>query len=319
MTRSMRSILVPLDGSPLAERALPYAVGLARRSRARLHLVVVNEPRTIARGGPGAFALERHVDARLGEELRRYATDVERRVTSESGVETEATVLEGPPVPTLAGFLQVSAPDLLIVSSHGRTGGQARWLGSVTDALVRTSMSPVLVVPTREDAPVGSGAVTRVLVALDGTRAAESAVEKAIALLNAAGVEYRLMSAVRPLHPLVRTVAGDAEYERDLAEQRGILEAYLSALATGLRSRGVDARPEVRVDAHPAEAILASAVEHRVDLIVLATHARGPLGRILLGSVADKVLRSSPVPVLLCALVRDGGELMEDEEMPESA
>jgi nucleotide-binding universal stress UspA family protein len=313
----MRNFLVPLDGSPLAERALPYAVDLARRQGARLQLVVVNEPRTVARGVPGAFALERHVDARLGEELGRYANDVRSRVTRESDVEADVTVLEGPPVTTLASFLQLSAPDLLVVSSHGRSGGRPQWLGSVTDALVRTSASPVLVVPARDAAPVGSGAVARVLVALDGTSAAESAVEVAISLLGVAGVEYLIMSVARPLHPLVRAVAGEGEYERDLAEQRGILDAYLGELATRLRAGGGNVRHEVRVDPHPPEAILASAVDHRADLIALATHARGPLGRLLLGSVADKVMRGSTVPVLLCALdgraadVPDGGPVLE--------
>src|SRR5690606_32966016 len=120
------------------------------------------------------------------------------------------------------------------------------------------------------------------------------------------------------LHPLVRAIAGEAEYERDLAEQRGAVEEYLGGVAERMMQQGAAVRTDVRVSGHAANAVLDAAAEHKAQLIVLATHRRAPLGRLLLGSVADKVLRGSPVPVLLCAL-RPGLDIREEEALAELA
>lgn len=310
----MRTILVPLDGSVLAERSLPFAIQAARRTGARLELVVVSEPRAVFRRARGAAQVEQQSDARLRDALVRYAEETERRVGAEPDVAVLSRVLEGPAAITLARYVQLTAPDLLIVTSHGRAGGRREWLGSVTDGLVRTAPSPVLVVPTHHEEANDAvpGAFTRVLVALDGTPACESAIDRALAVAGAERVRYVVMSAVQPLHPLVRAVAGEKEYQRDLAEQRGLVDEYLQGIAERLRAAGAEVEVDVRVSSQPADAVLDAAVEHQVELIVLATHRRAPLGRWLLGSVADKVLRGSPVPVLLCAL-GPGGDVAEDD------
>lgn len=315
----MRTVLLPLDGSPLAERALTPGVHIARRARARLEIVVVNEPRAVMHERPGdggTVSVERDTDARLGAELRRYADDVQRRLARDDALEVETRVLEGPAASTLAAYAQATGPDLLVVSSHGRSGSRPMWLGSVADALARTATSSLLMVPTHEQAAPPREAIRRVLLALDGSRGGESVIETATSLLGYRDTEYVLMHAVQPLHPLVRAVAGDEEYERDLAEQRGVADKYLGGVAAGLRVRGSNVVQDVQVDAQRAQAVLASASEHAVDLIALATHARARLGRLLLGSVADKVLRASPVPVLLCTRGIEDDALDESRTVP---
>lgn len=297
----MDSLLVPLDGSPLAERALSVALGLARRAGARLEIVVVNEPRPVVHEGADTVTVRPEIDTRLADALRHYADEVRQRVSRGGAPPVEARVLEGPAATTLAAYAQATGPDLMVVSSHGQTGGRPMWLGSVTDALARIAPASVLVVPTHEQAAPQQESLTRALLALDGTRASETVIHTAGSILGYRGTEYILMHAIQPLHPLVHAVAGDEEYQRDLTEQRRTIERYLSAVAAGLQVRGSEVRHDVRVDQHRAQAVLASAAEHDVDLIALATHVRGKLGRLLLGSVADKVLRASPVPVLLCA------------------
>lgn len=308
----MRTVLVPLDGSVLAERSLPFAIHIARRTGARLELVVVSEPRSVFRRTRGAAHVEQESDARLRDALVRYADEVAARVGAEPDVAVMSRLLEGPAAITLARYVQLTAPDLLVVTSHGRAGGRREWLGSVTDGLVRTAPSPVLVVPTHHDEGDDEvpGAFTRVLVALDGTSACEGAIDQALALVGSERVRYVVMSAVQPLHPLVRAVAGEQEYQRDLAEQRGLVGEYLEGVAERLRAAGADVEVDVRVSSQPANAVLDAAVEHQAELIALATRRRAPLGRWLLGSVADKVLRGSPVPVLLCAMA-PGGDVGE--------
>lgn len=304
----MRSILVPLDGSALAERALPFAIDVARRTGARLELIVVSEPRAVLRGGDGTIGVDHPRDARLRDALQRYEDEVRARVAAEPGVRVDAEVLEGPAAATLSGYVRATRPDLLIVTTQGRAGGRRQWVGSVTDTLLRTVPSPVLVVPAYRDQTMLTPPIRGVLVALDGEPGGEISLQTAASIAGVQDVAYVIMSALAPLHPLVRTIAGEKEYERDLAEQRGILQQYLGGLADALQVQGAQVKVDVRVDANPAEAILDSADDHGVDLIALASHRRAPLSRLLLGSVADKVLRGSPVPILMSRLRYEGEE-----------
>jgi nucleotide-binding universal stress UspA family protein len=156
-----------------------------------------------------------------------------------------------------------------------------------------------------------------VLVALDGSPFADAVVPVAVGMARqlkarivlAAVVdsdpwryatgEYRLMRAVTPLHPLLRAVAIGGEYERDLAEQMAMVVAYLRKPEETLRSSGVRVSHCAPVEFEPPRAICDCAQQYEVDLIAIATHGRGPVPRVLLGSVADKVLRTTDRPVLI--------------------
>jgi nucleotide-binding universal stress UspA family protein len=104
---------------------------------------------------------------------------------------------------------------------------------------------------------------------------------------------------VTPLHPLLRAVAIGGEYERDLAEQLAMVLGYLRGAEETLRSSGMRVSTCAPVEFDPPRAICDCAQQYGVDLIAIATHGRGPVPRALLGSVADKVLRSTDRPVLI--------------------
>jgi len=151
--------------------------------------------------------------------------------------------------------------------------------------------------------PVSLG---RLLVTFDGSRASEH-VLRPLQSLFGDRVAYLLMRAVSPLHPMLRRITTGPAYERDLASQTDLVERYLNRVVGEVRATGADAAFCAPKGFEPAQAINDAARKHRADLIAIATHARGPVGRVLLGSVADKVLRTADLPVLLCRTIDETG------------
>jgi len=280
----LRSLLVPLDGSAFAEHALPTAVSIARRAGARVELVRVHEP------GEGR------------ERAQAYLHDLAARVTAAAPVEVGRSLLEGRPADVLCEWLPPSGTDLVVMTTHGRGPLSRLWSGSVAAELMQRLPVPVLLVRPGECPPdlTADAAPRRVLVALDGSPFGESVVPLAAAVGTLTGAEFRLLRVVPPvltsdgegagpLSPRTRTVAEALE-----ADGRSYLHEV--AMKTPALRR---AWPHVVVDWPPAEAILADAAAHRADLIALATHGRGELSQLLLGSVAEQVVRGASVPVLL--------------------
>ncbi len=322
----MPTLLLALDGSLEAEAAVPSAVELASARGFTLELVTVVPPavdlRTVS-GAPvpdASWRAEQQVPLRAA--AREYLAEVRRAVLAHHATLSVSTaVLDGAPAPTLAAHARDVSATALMLTTHGRGGASRLWLGSVADALVRQAEVPVFVVrsPDREQggldtpAPVAQSvatslqthrpALSRVMVTFDGTCAADAVMAPVRTLLGDT-THYVLTRVASPLHPMLRRIATASEYERDLAEQEHRAATYLAEQATTLRAAGVACELRVPVGMDTATLIIEHATQCGVGLIALATHARGPLGRALLGSVADKVLRSATVPVLLYRLAR---------------
>jgi nucleotide-binding universal stress UspA family protein len=142
-----RTILVPLDESPLGERALPYAVVLARRSGARLVLLEVAVANVVTRNDPET-GRPYTVDL-----AAQYLAGVAARVGE--GVATETVQLRGETGPAIVAESERRGADLIAVSTHGRSG-LGRWLfGSVAEHVVRHARVPVLLVPAAAEVPAG--------------------------------------------------------------------------------------------------------------------------------------------------------------------
>jgi nucleotide-binding universal stress UspA family protein len=297
----MSTILVPLDGSLFAEHALPMAVGIARRAGARLTLLTVHEPPALGRAISGApaqdFALDRRESDTIRARRRGYLEHVQRGLReSDADVPVDVLVLDGPPATTIAEYVEQMRPALVVMTTHGRGGISRLWLGSVLDEVIRHVTLPVLALRPSEALPIARRRpVQRVLVALDGSPGSEGIVAAVGAVLGHGGVQYTLLSVVPPL----RADAVDWDYWRDLAQEQRAADAYLHDLAKRLQPLGLSVDVETRRNVPPEEAILAAAAEIDADVIALATHARGPIGRVVFGSVADKVLRTASTPVLL--------------------
>jgi nucleotide-binding universal stress UspA family protein len=308
------SILVPLDGSPVSEQALPVAYDLARRSGALLRLVHVHVGYTAAPIYVEGIPV---VDEQLHSLAKAHALAYLERVRDRLVDEGEADLRVAPVVldpaeavirdqtvpEMLARYAATTDTDLIVMTTHGR-GRLARfWLGSVADALVHTSSVPILLVrPDGDTAPVEHPpAFRQILIALDGSAAAEQLLAPARTLGDMTQAAYTLLQVVEP-HTLLRSGPFTTPTDFDAEDtQRRMAEAqrYLEGIAQALRSDGVAVRVDVRVAEQVAAAILDAAADQHVDLVAIATHGQSGIARLLLGSVADKVVRGARLPVLL--------------------
>jgi nucleotide-binding universal stress UspA family protein len=214
----------------------------------------------------------------------------------------------------LAAHVSRSGADLIVLNSHARGGLSRWWMGSVADDLVHRTSVPLLVTPDLEDEPTWQPApmLRHILIGLDGTPLAEQILPAALTLGRCMKAEYTLLRVVEPAPvPVVDVVVAPIPvYDTSLVErQQAAAETYLTRMAAQVC--GDDARAKVHahvlLDANPADGICGYLRQHDqrvdceqpIDLIALATHGRDGLARLLLGSVADRVLQHTPIPLLL--------------------
>jgi nucleotide-binding universal stress UspA family protein len=290
-----RSLLVPLDRSWFAELALPLALDIARRANGRLHLVEVHSLYFLEDIHGGWLPFEPDRDAERKRQEQHYLDATAKWATCVSPVSVTAGVLSGSAVlpSTVADSILERAhtgkADLIVMTTHGR-GRLSRFVrGSVTDELIRRSDVPVLVVrPEKAPGLHPEPVLDSILIPLDGSALAEQVLDPALELA-------RLMEARCSLVRVVETQSSTA----DRSPEKAQAEAYLERIAARVRKQGVPVRTRVAVARHAAEAILDEAAAQASDLIALATHGRGGLQRLLLGSVAEKLVRVATSPVLV--------------------
>lgn len=308
------TILVPLDGSPLGERALPVAVALARRSRAHVELIHVRGPGAASANAP---MYDTRLDEELEQEIRDRISALTGRLSKDGGVTATAVFLRGDVVRTLDDHAAARGVDLIVMTSHGRGGFNRAWLGSVADELMRRATVPLLILrPDTDDASeVREPIFRRVLVPLDGSERAEDVLAHAAALGVPEATEYLLLNIVTPRvavdpFPSLVTMLGRADLTRRVDEERARADDYLARVAHSFREIGATVSAHTLVDERAAPAILEFARERAVDLIVLSTRVRTATERVLVGSVADKVARGASVPILISGPHAVPGPLM---------
>lgn len=299
-TAAFRRIVLPLDGSPVAERALPYAEALAKLLGAPLHLVRVIDP--LHPGSPlgamlamDALALEVWLE---GERVaaRAYLTHLQDDLQHRQ-LPVTVELLEGPAVEVLLASTQPD--DLMVMATHGR-GGPARWfLGSTAEAVIRRATVPVFLVPAGESVPSRLN-VRRIVVPLDGSSRAEEALPIAQDLATRLDVPVKLVtvidvSGITSLDIAVAAITPE-RLEESMIQLFIEAESNLARACDRLGDAGIAIETEV-LHGDPGLAI-----PHAMqpdDLIVMTTHGRSGPARWLLGSVAEAVVRRSTVPVLL--------------------
>ena len=298
-----RSIMVPLDGSTFGEYALPLALGIARQAGATVHLTHVwVPPAPIYTDEMFVVKDMPHLPDR--ERERTYLNELAMCLSERWEVAITPTLLDGPVSDTLRAHALATDVDLIVVTTHGRGPLSRFWLGSVTDALIRQMPIPILLVRPHEAAldlleEVHEQAFQHVLIPLDGSALAEEVVESAVALGRLMQAEYTLLQAIDvPLLGYAPAAHATGMDEQIREQWRAEAQTYLDQVAEGMRAEGLKVHTSVKI-AQPAVAILDYARENAVDLIAMATHGRGGVARLLLGSVADKVVRGAGAPVLL--------------------
>lgn len=288
-------VVVPLDGSELSERVLPFASVYARAMGARLLLVTVWE------GPDEAFAM---VLPSVAEDMFSAARGhYERYLELKAGkwrsndLTIDAEVLSGHPADEIIRTAEARKASLLVLASHGRSGLGRWWYGGVASALVRRTRTWTLVIGPKvleraaKDIQHGS-----ILVPLDGSELSEAALEPAKQFATLFGAEIVLAQVLSWAgRAFLFDVPANtvAEIDRELTKAS---EEYLSKVAARLGEA-----PRVKTETlHglPADTLIDLVARKGIDLIVMTTHGRGGLARAALGSVADRMLQAS-APVLL--------------------
>jgi nucleotide-binding universal stress UspA family protein len=298
-----RTILVPLDGSALAQRALPIALDLARRAGGVVHLIHSHLPVMAAvASGEGAFvtAAAMDVDASLQRNAREETLALADRLAALWGVPVMAHLAVGSPGLAICETAERVGADLIVMTTHGEGGFAPEWLGSVTDQVMRRSHIPVLALP-ENDAHGGAAFAPRsVLVALDGTDEADAILPAARDLALAFGARLEIVRVMPPAMSgdVLATLEADVPdaFDVDLVSTQA--KDALDATAASLRRVGLDVRTTLTIHRNPTRALLEHIRAQNPDCVAVASHGRG-LSRLIVGSVADKLIRASRRPVLV--------------------
>ena len=308
-----QSILVPLDGSTFAEYALPVAQSIAYRSKATLQLVHVHIPLPV--GYPeGVVVFNEGLETQNKEYERTYLQEVTKRLAAGLNVQVTSALLDGRGTiaETLNHYVKATGTDLIVMATHGRGALTRFWLGSVADQLVRQAERPLLLVrpPEGAEAPpnlVQEQVFQHILIPLDGSALSEQILEHAIALGELMHADYTLLRVVDlsmlPSYPPTSYIGLDRQL---LEELQAKAQTYLDSVANRLRAQvgtpsqaPLQIQTRVVVHQQPAVAILEEAGKDGIDLVAMETHGWGGLTRLFVGSIADKVLRGAPKPVLI--------------------
>ncbi len=287
-------IVVAIDGSPLGSAVLPYAETIARLTQRQIRLLTVLK-RTPQGHSVAAASL---LLQREREEYQRLQANLNTTVATvrAHGVVASALLARGDPADEILTQAEKPEVSLIALSTAGR-GGLDRWaLGSVADKVMRLSSKPTLIV-RRAYTPFPSAPVMvhAVLVPLDGSALAEQAVPLAKPFLEG-GATLWLVRVV----PLL--IEDSAPYgglpELAELEEQSVQEAEVY-LASVRKLLSPEDAVETRVlRGRPAENLMGFALHEHIDLVVMATHGAGGVRRLVVGSTADFLIRSS-VPTLL--------------------
>ena len=297
-----RHMLVPLDGSELAEVVFPYAGEIAASLKLEqltlLHVVPPEEKNLIA--------LHKGYIERAAETVGNLCRDPQRikgGVVCAEKVQFNGVLATGHPAEEILRYAEDKGVDIILMATHGRTGVQRWTMGSIADKVLRASKVPVWLI--RAGLPqeiVNDHLPTRkILVPLDGSELAASVLPyaEAVARQSDAGlIEVILLAVCDPTLPATYYVPAPYTWDEQVKACRRKDEQYLAETEKRLRDSGLNVRSEVLIG-KPAETIVEYVSEKRLSLIVMSTHGRSGLGRWVFGSIAEKVLHGVTTPILL--------------------
>jgi nucleotide-binding universal stress UspA family protein len=291
----VKEILVPLDGSELAESVLPYVETVAAKTGAELILLTAVHGHEIGISGyPGETDIRDRSD-----EVRSYlesrCDELRRR-----GLPVRSEIHYGPEADAILNAAADHVVDLIAMSTHGRSG-IGRWImGSVADRVLHNTHRPLLLVRARESAgeAVELPAVNKILVPLDGSPMAGAVLPYVRDFAKHLGASVVLFQALATTETYVPAEMGHYRLGDLLNKMEEGAHRYLARIAGEMASDGVAARGVVTFG--PAVNEIADAAKREgADLIAMATHGRSGVGRWIIGSIADAVVRRTSLPCLV--------------------
>lgn len=300
-------ILVPLDGSPLAEQVLPYVTRISLGLGVPVHLMQIFPSPSEELADPAHGRYGTGVSAGVHDESIDYLTSV---LSETAGMEVTYEAHEGNAVSHIVDEADKSPDSLVAMSTHGRSG-VTRWLmGSVTDRVLHSTKNPMLIVRSRQEGdPEPDTNLETIIVPMDGSSLAEQVIPQVVELAKAMDLKVTLLRAVATAEEF----SAQTGYERlegvvglhfpsfeEMATEVGNQAlAYLQGLEETLREQGVASVDHRIVRGGAAHVIVDVAQETPDNLVAMTTHGRSGPARWTMGSVTDRVVRYSGDPVLV--------------------
>jgi nucleotide-binding universal stress UspA family protein len=293
-----KHLLVPLDGSRLAEAALPAAAYLAQKLRAAVTLIHI-----IERGSSGEIHGERHLTT--PDEARAYLNEIAGRAfPPDLQVACHVhTVQTDDLARSIVDHVDELAPDLIVMCTHGSGGLRDLLYGSLAQQVVARGTTPVLLIRPDEVDAGAPFACRRLLVPLDGDPGHKQGLPAAVELARACAAGLALLFVV----PTLGTLSGDRAAAGRLlpGATRALLELahqdaaqYLARHVTALQAAGLNVTAECR-RGEPAPTIVDAARATGADLIVLGTHGKAGMDAFWAGSIAPRISSRTRIPLLL--------------------
>jgi len=274
------TVVVPLDGSTLAEEAIPLAQAIAERTGSILHLLEV---------------VPADSSASLQEEARAYLRSQARRIDDR----VQISIHVGDPAEQIIDGAAELLDPTVVMTTHGRSGIRRWAFGSVAERVVHGAATPVLLIRSGLERPA---VIDAILVPLDGTAYSEAALPYATDLAQAFDAVLhiaRVVETTRLYARLTPQTPGAAEAIAEVVT--GLVRearAYVERRVAGLREQGVRAEPHL-LEGYAADALIGLEREGVTDLTVMATRARTGLSRVVFGSVAEQLLKLGTTPVMM--------------------
>jgi nucleotide-binding universal stress UspA family protein len=290
-------MLIPLDGSTVAEQVLPYARFLGKALAIPVELLGVVDPEAlVALADP---AQGRHIDTLVAETMRRTALYLETNARSISGAQVKCSVEKGTPAEVVIEKATADKNALIVMATHGRSGIQRWLLGSVADKVLHGATNHLFLVRSTDQGKTdGEAPLQTVIVPLDGSPLAEQVLPYVLDLTR----KMKLKVVLTRAYALPPSVSAEdyGFYSADLLDH---LEAeardYLQQKANEINAKGVENVASVVNPGYGAEEIITLGRNTPDNFIAMSTHGRSGIQRWVLGSVTDRVVRHSGDPVLI--------------------
>ena len=297
-----KKMLVPLDGSELAEGVMPFVTELA--TELELEIVVLN----ICPNQQRKFIwAHREYARRAVAGLKQTLSEAQAKKCAPpegTTVKVRGQVLIGDPAEKILQYADRNEIDLILMATHGESGVSQWHMGGVVDKVLATSKVPVFLVRAgvSDEVFYDRWPKRTILVPLDGSELAESVLPHVEALAKQRGtipVEVVLLSVYETLPiPSFYPSGACLEDDEDCFRRRVEMEEYLDGIADRLKAAGLNMRSLV-LEGKPADAIIDYATENRFNIIVMTTHGSSGVQKWRYGSVAGKVLLGAPSPIVL--------------------
>lgn len=307
-----KHILVPVDGSPLAESGLPYAVNIAKAFGSRVTLLEVLEEPHLAGSTQTVDPLDWHM-CRI--EVESYMGRLSSRL-QEAGLQVESVLLEGHPAQRIIEFARGQDVDLIVLSSHGRSGLNGWNAGGVVQKIIMRARISLMIVRSYQPAwePRGSGRL-KVLVPLDGSSRAEYALSTAVSLASFHEAKLLLAHIVSKPDLPRRTppTAEDLDLVNRLTERNRIeAEKYFEQLQSHMT---IPAEVRLLIDEDVPARLHELAKEEKADIVVLSAHGYTGKAAWPYGAITTTFIDYGTTPLLILQDVAPGELDLHEAEL----